>query len=187
MTSPARPDAATRLGIVREMARRMGVTAPDKVLQWVATQLVGDARLFSGALNRLRATSEALEQPITFAMAEEALADMIRANGRVVRLDDIDRAVCDVFGLQRTTLHSDRKARSVSYPRMLAMWLARKYTRAALSEISHHFGRRSHSTVISAQKKVDRLVAEGSVLPMPHQAWKVEDALRRIEGKLRTG
>ena len=42
----------------------------------------------------------------------------------------------------------------VSQPRMLAMWLARKHTRAALTEISEFFGRRSHSTVVSAQNKV---------------------------------
>ena len=43
---------------------------------------------------------------------------------------------------------------------MLAMWLARKYTRSGLNEISRYFGRRSHSTVISAQKRVDRWLAD---------------------------
>ena len=80
-------------------------------------------------------------------MAEEALADLIRHSGRAVRLADIEKAVCDVFGLEPASLQSDAKAKRVSHPRMLAMWLARKHTRAALSEIGHYFGRRSHSTV----------------------------------------
>ena len=50
-------------------------------------------------------------------------------------LADIEKAICDTFGLEPESLQSNRKARSVSHPRMLAMWLARKYTRAALSEI----------------------------------------------------
>jgi len=187
MCGMLRPNAKTRLGIVRTLARRLNVPAPDNVLKWIAAHLTGDARLFAGALNRLRATSEALKQPITTAMAEEALAEMVRSNGRVLGLGDIDRAVCDVFGLLASTLRSDRKAKSVSYPRMLAMWLARKHTRAALSEISQHFGRRSHSTVISAQKKVNRLMADGGSLPLADRTWNVEEAIRRIEGKLRAG
>ena len=49
----------------------------------------------------------------------------------------------DVFGLDAKTLRDGCRSKSVSQPRMLAMWLARKYTRAAFSEISHFFGRRS--------------------------------------------
>ena len=41
---------------------------------------------------------------------------------------------------------------------MLAMWLARKYTRAPWSEIGQFFGRRSHSTVISAHRRVEKLI-----------------------------
>ena len=43
---------------------------------------------------------------------------------------------------------------AVSHPRMLAMYLARKHTGAAYSEIGRYFGGRNHSTVISAEKKV---------------------------------
>jgi chromosomal replication initiator protein len=69
---------------------------------------------------------------------------------------------------------------------MLAMWLARKYTRAAFSEIGEHFGCRSHSTVISAQKKVNRWIADGTPLQLTHGACNVEEAVRRVEAQLRT-
>ena len=94
-------------------------------------------------------------RPISLGLAEESLADLIRHSGRVVRLPDIEKAVCEVFGLEPASLQSDVKGKRVSHPRMLAMWLARKHTRAALSEIGHYFGRRSHSTVISAQTRVE--------------------------------
>jgi len=41
------------------------------------------------------------------------------------------------------------------------MWLARKFTRAAFAEIGEYFGRRSHSTVISAQNKVEHWLVDG--------------------------
>jgi chromosomal replication initiator protein len=181
------PDQATRLGIVAQMARRMKLRVPTEVQQFVASRLTSHARELSGALCRLKATSQSLDRPISLAMAEEALADLIRHSGRVVRLADIEKAVCDVFGLESASLQSDAKAKRVSYPRMLAMWLARKHTRAALSEIGHYFGRRSHSTVISAQKRVDGWMASGMPLELPEHHWPADDAIRQIERRMAAG
>jgi chromosomal replication initiator protein len=180
-------DAATRIGIARQLAAQREMAAPPDVLDWVATQLTGDARLLSGALNRLQATSHALARPITLELAEQALADIIRSTRRAVRLPDIERAVCDTFGLEPDALHSGRRMKNVSHPRMLAMWLARKHTRAALSEIGQYFGRRSHSTVISAEKKITRLMTDNAPFALAHGTCPIEDAIRRVEAQLRTG
>ena len=181
------PDYATRLGIVAQLAGRMKLGLPTEVQRFVASRLTDHARELSGALCRLQATSEAIRRPITLPMAEEALAEMIRHSGRVVRLDDIEKAVCDVFGVDSASLRSARKARSVSHPRMLAMWLARKHTRAALSEIGHFFGRRSHSTVFSAAKRVDGWMAAGKPLDLAERTWDVDEAIRQVEQQLLAG
>lgn len=181
------PEYETRIGIVRQFAKQRHMTIPDDVVERIATELLGDARQLSGALHRLQATSDALRIPITAAMAAQSLSDLFRATRRIVRLGDIQRAVCDVFGLDAKTLQTGGKARTVSHPRMLAMWLARKYTRAALAEIGQFFGRRSHTSVLAAQRKVDQLVAKQSTIRLDQHACSVEDALRRIELRLRTG
>jgi chromosomal replication initiator protein len=180
------PDYQTRLGIVGRMARRFEMRVPDDVRQYVASHLSNHARELSGALCRLRATSQALGKPISLPMAEEALSDLIRASRRAVRLPDIEKAMCDAFGLEPKTLQSRGKTKAVSHPRMLAMWLARKYTRSALSEISHYFGRRSHSTVISAQKRVDRWLADGKSIELADRTWPVSDAVQQVERRLKT-
>ncbi len=154
---------------------------------FVASRLTSHARELSGALCRLQATGEALGKPIGLAMAEEALAEMIRHSGPAVRLPDIERAVCDVFGIDAGSLHSGAKAKRVSHPRMLAMWLARKHTRAALTEIGQFFGRRSHSTVISAQRRVDGWMADGETIRLADTACDVDDAIRQVERHLRAG
>ncbi|MCA9120766.1 MAG: AAA family ATPase [Planctomycetaceae bacterium] len=180
-------DYETRVAIARQMAVRSQRPIPDDVLQLVAAELTGDARRIAGALNRLEATSEALEKSITIDFARSTLAEIFRATVQVVRLTDIDRAVCEAFGLDARSLKNGGKGKSASHPRMLAMWLARKYTRAAFSEISEHFGRRSHSTVISAEKKVNRWVSDGATIQLGPAACNVEDAIRRIETQLRIG
>ncbi|MBN1911868.1 MAG: chromosomal replication initiator protein DnaA [Pirellulales bacterium] len=182
-----RPEHATRLEIVRRMARRFQMTVPDDVLQYIAARLVNHARELSGALCRLQATSEAYGDPITLEMAEETLAEMIRGSRRPIRLPDIQKAICDVFGLEPESLQSGRRARQVSRPRMLAMWLARKHTRAALSEIGQFFGRRSHSTVVSAQKQVDTWLATDTTVDSLDQTFSIDEAIQRVERTLLAG
>ena len=181
------PDYATRLGIVGQLAKRAGVNVPADVQRLIASRFTSHAREISGALCRLQATSQSLQRPITLALAEEALGDMIRLHSRVVRLGDIQKAVCGVFGLEPASLQSDGKTKRLSHPRMLAMWLARKHTRAALSEIGQFFGRRSHSTVVSAQKRVDGWMAAGEPLHLSERTWKIDDAIREVERELMAG
>ncbi len=177
----------TRRGIVAQMAQRLKMTVPTDVQEFIAARLTRHAREISGALCRLQAASQAWQKPITLPMAQEALGDMVQAGSRVVGLADIEKAVCETFKLAPTSLQSDRKAKSVSHPRMLAMWLARKYTRAALSEIGEYFGHRSHSTVISAQKRVDSWLSEGATLSLADRALGVDEAIRQVEQFLQAG
>jgi chromosomal replication initiator protein len=176
------PDHDTRLQITRQLAKRFGMSISSSVAGYVASQFTSHARELSGALKRLQACSAAVEQPITVELAEQCLADLIQQHHQQVRLPDIEKAVCEVFGLQPDSLKSNRKGKEISYPRMLAMYLARKYTRTPLSEIGNFFGKRTHSTVISAQKKIAGLLAGGAPAD---GSLKADEAIRRVEEQLR--
>jgi chromosomal replication initiator protein len=177
---------STRLEIVRRLSRDMGMTLDKLVLEAVATRITAGARELRGALHRLQAMSDACDEPITRDLADTTLADLARHCTPAVRLGDVQKAVCDVFGLEPSQLRSERKGRALSEPRMLAMWLARKYTRAAWSEIGQYFGRRSHSTVISAHRRVERLISTQAEIDLNDRPCSVEDAIRRLELALRT-
>jgi chromosomal replication initiator protein len=180
-------DFAARLGILQHIAARQVMNVPADVLNWLAAQLNGDARHLAGALHRLRAASEAHEQLIDLDFAQAQLADLIHASRRPVRVPDIVQAVCDVLGVPAEELQSASKSASVTLPRMLVMFLARKWTRAALSEISRTLGRKSHSTVLSAQHKVTEWLTDGKTVPLAHGQCGIEDAIKRIEAQLRVG
>ena len=177
-------DEQSRLEVLRRKAARFDQPVEDAALGWIASRMAGDARRLSGALHRLQAASEALRQPMTMELAEQALSDLIGAAQPVVRLKDIETAVCEVFGVTPDNLQSARKTKAVSQPRMLAMWLARKHTRAAYSEIGEYFGNRSHSTVISANKKVENWMSGNEEVVIAHASCPVKDAIRRVETQL---
>jgi chromosomal replication initiator protein len=148
------PDPATRRAILRAKAAARGVDVPEPVLSYVAEHLRSSVRELEGALNSLIAHALLTGRRIDLDLARAALRDTIRHTAQAVAMKDIERAVCELFGVDADALRSDSRARVASQPRMLAMYLARKHTGASYSEIGRHFGGRNHSTVISAEKKV---------------------------------
>jgi chromosomal replication initiator protein len=182
----ASPEYATRLEIARRFALQIGLALSDEVLATVAAQINAGPRELKGALHRLHAIRLAFEEPITRDVAERAISDLARHSARTIRLADVQKAVCDVFGVEPAQLRSDRKSRAISDPRILAMWLARKYTRAPWSEIAQFFGRRSHSTVISAHRRVEKLISSQGQIGLSDRDCDVEEAIRKLENALRT-
>jgi chromosomal replication initiator protein len=182
----APPEYEVRLGIVRQAAERMELELPDGVAASIAARFSQHARQLMGAVHRLKAVCEAHGEPVTCALADEALADLAAPTARTLRLADIERAVCDEFRLEGDALRSRGKELALSHPRALAMWLARKHTRSALSEIGSYFGRRSHTTVLAAQRRVEAQMGN-PVVGKRHTGKSLEDTIRRVEQRLRVG
>jgi chromosomal replication initiator protein len=148
------PDLQTRRAILKAKAAARGVDVPEAVIHYVAEHLRASVRELEGALHSLVAHALLTGKRLDLALAKTALRDTIRHTAQAVALRDVEHAVCALFQIDAETLKSDGRARVITYPRMLAMYLARKHTGAAYSEIGRHFGGRNHSTVISAEKKV---------------------------------
>ncbi len=180
-------DVETRIGIVERLIAGRGLRVPRDVIEALAERLTDDARKLIGAVNRLQAYSLATHKEIDMALATEALDDILQAATRSVQLLDIERAVCSMFGIVAKELRSENRARMASHPRMVAMWLARKHTRSALSEIGEFFGRKSHSTVLAAERKVADWVGTKQRIRVQDRDCRADEAIRQIERKLRVG
>jgi chromosomal replication initiator protein len=148
------PDLATRRAILRAKAAARGVDLPEAVLDYIAEHLRSSVRELEGALHSLLAHALLTGKRLDLNLAKTALRDTIRHTAQAVALRDVERAVCQLFAIDAEGLKSDSRARALAYPRMLAMYLARKHTGLAYSEIGRFFGGRNHSTVIAAEKKV---------------------------------
>ena len=105
-----------------------------------------------------------------------------------MRLPDIEKAVCEVFGVEPDEPAIVRQRRA-SQPAADAGHVAGPQSTPGrrLSEIGQYFGRRSHSTVISAEKKVNSWRASGAEVQLAHGTCGVDDAIRRLELRLRCG
>ncbi|MEN0110994.1 MAG: DnaA/Hda family protein [Planctomycetota bacterium] len=177
------PDAPTRERLVHAIADRRALTIPAAAARTLARSLTGGAREVAGALNRMTLLHETFDTPMDERLAEQVAGDLNRLATPPLRLDDIRRAVCRVCDVDARALISKNRTKAVSEPRMLAMWLARRMTPSPWSEIGDYFGRRSHSTVIAAHKRVEHLLAA----PEPARVGGCDlgETIRRIEAELR--
>lgn len=58
----------------------------------------------------------------------------------------------------------ERRAKHLSRPRQVAMWLCCRLTKASLPQIARAFGGRDHSTVWHARENIERTLAEDPLL-----------------------
>ena len=188
MICPIEPmDAETRRSLLGRLCSQHSLSIDEDVLGWISEQCGSDARVLQGIVLRLVAKHRMLGRELSPEEATSAIGDIVRANRPIVRLHDIEQAVCKAFGLEHQKLQTKSKCQSLSQPRMLAMFLARKHTRTALSEIGEYFGNRQHSTVISAQKKVESWIEGKESLQVGNTSMQVPDILRSLEASLQVG
>ena len=178
------PDADTRLDILRKKADSRGATIPDDVLQSVAEALRGNVRELEGAIHAIRHYSAVAGRPVDHALVREALGDLLRHAVRVVTVPEVDGAVCSVLRLSTGTLQSKARAWSVCYPRMVAVFLSRKHTAATYGEISQHFGAKTHSSAVAAEKKVRSWLARDERVSIGDRDWRAKELVERIEREL---
>lgn len=152
-----------RLGILRAKADQLGANIPPKVLEFLAHKIASNVRELEGALNRVVAHSELVGRPITLDYAQEVLQDLLRANNRKISIDEIQRKVCDNYGLRMSDMQSARRARTIARPRQVAMYLAKQMTARSLPEIGRKFGGRDHTTVMHAIRKIEELMNQDSM------------------------
>jgi chromosomal replication initiator protein len=140
---------------------RFGVHFPPAVVDYISRIVVSHGRDLDGAVNRLVAANQLTHEPITVALAERTLADLVRAReARRVRIEDILRIVSRHYKVPRNELLSSRRSRDVVRPRQIAMYLAKSLTSRSLPEIGRRFGGRDHTTVLHSVRKVEQMMRD---------------------------
>lgn len=181
------PDLETRRGIVRQRAQALRLSADDAALNLVAERFTNNVRELIGALNCLQTYEGMTGRRVSAAAARTVLSSLERDCLRIVRIADVEQAVCRLFRVSADELKSASRARSLTQPRMLAMYLARRLTQQPYSEIGRYFGGRDHATVMSAERKIGRLVEGGGVIRVASEAWPLGDLVRSLEQQILAG
>ena len=151
------PNFETRLSILKNKLFRDGVEIQDEVIEFVAKNINSNVRELEGAIISLIAQSSFNKAEITVDLAKEVINKFVKNNRREVSIDYIQKVVSDYFQMDIQTLQSKTRRRHIVQARQIAMYFAKKFTKASLASIGSQIGRRDHATVLHACKTVDNL------------------------------
>jgi chromosomal replication initiator protein len=158
------PNFATRCEILRSLARRTNVALPEEVVCWIARRVTQNVRELEGALTRIAAHVTMTGRAADVTLAQESLGDLDRQLVAPVPPENVLQSVCNYFGLEHKDLMSGRRQRTISLARSVAMFLVRKTAKLSFPEIGSRMGKRNHSTVISACRRIERAVTKNEML-----------------------
>jgi len=151
------PSFETRVSILKNKLFRDGVEIDDEITEYVAKNINSNVRELEGAIISLIAQSSFNKAEITLDLAKDVISKFVKNNRREVSIDYIQKVVSDYFQMDVETLQSKTRKRHIVQARQIAMYFAKKFTKASLASIGTQIGRRDHATVLHACKTVDNL------------------------------
>ena len=151
------PDLETRISILKNKLFRDGVSIGDNIIEYVAKNIKTNVRELEGAIISLIAQSSFNRVDINLELAKEIVNKFVKNTKREVSIDYIQKVVSEYFQMDVATLQSKTRKRHIVQARQLAMYFAKKFTKASLASIGTQIGKRDHATVLHACKTVDNL------------------------------
>ena len=159
------PDVETRMAILRQKEKLMGMELPEDIIQFLAQRIRANIRRLEGALIRVTSYASLTGKKLTIEVVEDLLREVLHEEGRfALNIDTIQKKVAEHFDIRLADMTSKRRPENIAFPRQIAMFLARQMTESSLSTIGEAFGGRDHGTVLHACRLVkDRMEVDPSV------------------------
>ncbi len=149
------PELDTRIAIIQKKAEQERLALSSEAALVIAQSVQSNVRELEGTLLRLAMRAELEKRTsIEADFVREALGAKQHSEARFVSVEDVQRAVCEHFGMRMPDLKSDRRQRSISLPRMIAMYICRERLKLSYPDIGGRFGGKDHTTVMNAYKKI---------------------------------
>jgi len=155
-------DYELRLGVLQQKVERYrqqyrDLVLADGVLEFLAHRISTNVRVLEGALMRLFAFASLVGREITLELAQDCLADILRASDRKVTVEEIQRKVSEHYNIRLSDIIGPKRVRTIARPRQVAMYLAKQLTSRSLPEIGRRFGGRDHTTIMHGVRRIEEL------------------------------
>ncbi|MGH3900057.1 MAG: chromosomal replication initiator protein DnaA [Pseudonocardiaceae bacterium] len=155
------PELETRIAILRKKAAGDRLAAPDEVLEFIAARIERNIRELEGALIRVTAFASLNRQPVDNQLAEIVLRDLIPDDqAHEIGAPNIMAVTAEFFGVTIEDLCGPGKTKHLAQARQISMYLCRELTDLSLPRIGQTFGGRDHTTVMHADRKIRKEMAE---------------------------
>ena len=154
------PDYETRVAILRKKALDESIIIDDEILADIATKIDSNIRELEGVFNKIVARASLTHSPITIELAENVINEFIPKKEKVISSDYIQETVAKYFSIDKREFAGEKRSNDIAFPRQIAMYLCREVANMSFPQIGIDFGKRDHSTVMHAYKKIAKEVKE---------------------------
>ena len=155
------PDYETRMAILKNKAKQLGLELPDDVCDFIATNITNNVRQIEGTVKKILAYRDLNNMPLDLPNVSRAISDMFKSEGNALPTPSlIISQVCKFYSVDESVLRGTQKNKGIAESRQMAMYLIRKLTNLSLPDIGKEFGR-DHSTVLYAIRKVEVALKNG--------------------------
>ena len=155
------PDYETRMAILKNKAKQLGLQLDDEVCNYIAINVTNNVRQIEGTVKKILAYRDLNNMPLDLPNISRAIDDMFKSEGNAVPTPSlIISQVCKFYSVDETVLRGTLKNKGTTEARQMAMYLIRKLTNLSLPDIGKEFNR-DHSTVLYAIRKVETALKAG--------------------------
>ena len=155
------PDYETRMAILKNKARQLGLDLCDDVCNYIAINVTNNVRQIEGTVKKILAYRDLNNMPLDLPNISRAIDDMFKSEGNAVPTPSlIISQVCKFYSVDETVLRGTLKNKGTTEARQMAIYLIRKLTNLSLPDIGKEFNR-DHSTVLYAIRKVETSLKAG--------------------------
>lgn len=155
------PDYETRMAILKNKAKNLGLNLSDDVCNYIAINVTNNVRQIEGTIKKILAYRDLNNMPLDLPNISRAIDDMFKSEGNALPTPSlIISQVCKFYSIDEVLLRGTQKNKVTAEARQIAMYLIRKLTNLSLPDIGKEFAR-DHSTVLYAIRKVEVALKNG--------------------------
>ncbi len=153
------PDELTLRAIIKKKCELHNFTMPEEVEEGLANSGITSIRMIEGIISNLKWLAKN-GQKIDLAVLKETIAK-VKPN-RNISSEQIIKIVSNILEIPIEEIKGSSRQKDVAFARQIAMYVIRLTTNKTLQEIARIFGKKDHSTVLHAIKKIKSLISENS-------------------------
>lgn len=152
------PDLETKVAILRKKAEDKGLQIPQEVALFVAERVRSNVRELEGHLNKIVVYASLAGKNVSIDVAKEALKDVLSKEDKPITPTEILRVVAAHYGLKVADIKQKSNAKTIAFPRQVAMYLCKDLTDLSYPEIGKLFADKHHSTVMYSVQQIKKMI-----------------------------
>ena len=172
------PDLETRIAMVDEKSRALGIVLKPEIVEYIASSITNNVREIEGAVLKIKAMHNFLGAELNLQMVQTAISDLIKARpGLHPTPKLILSETASYYNVPEEKLLSQDRSKEITAPRQIACYLMKEMIDMSFPAIGSFMGLH-HTTVMYGVSTVAKKINEDHAF-----ASEIKELRQSIENK----